>query len=51
MVTFSWNGVKRRASKISWAIRGEVGGMVDEGETIGPVSFITLIVRAFFGAY
>ena len=32
-------------------MRGDVGGMVGEDETIGPVSFITLVAQAFFGAY
>ena len=32
IVTFSWNGVKRRALKSSCAMHGEVGGIVDGRE-------------------
>ena len=32
-------------------MRGEVGGMVDEGGAIEPVSVIVFVVRVFFGAY
>ena len=52
MVTFSWKGVKRRASKSSCAMRGEVGGIVQlEGLLCGqdPL-FIALVARVSFGA-
>ena len=46
----SWNGVKRRALKSSWAIRGEVGGMICVGVPFNSGSVIILFARVSVGA-